>query len=91
LKNNYSNTGKILLFAVKGAKKMPKKKEMRKSSWMGTNNYDFLVFINLSLESRTQSKSLYIKYVIIVMFGVQLLIFVPYRVPPGNNILDAKW
>jgi len=56
LKNNYSNTGKILLFAVKGAKKMPKKKEMRKSSWMGTNNYDFLVFINLSLESRTQSK-----------------------------------
>jgi hypothetical protein len=87
LKNNYSNTGKILLFALKGAKKMPKKKEMRKSS----NNYDFLVFINLSLESRTQSKSLYIKYVIIVMFGVQLLIFVPYRVPPGNNILDAKW
>jgi len=35
---------------------MPKKKEMRKSSWMGTNNYDFLVFINLSIKSRTQSK-----------------------------------
>jgi hypothetical protein len=46
---------------VKGAKKMPKKKEMRKSSWMGTNNYDFfLVFIDLSFTCRTQSKWLYI-------------------------------